>query len=181
MNFDLDSLRAIPGITSISLHGNIEPGDCHKISAFLDQNPKYIKNLRQKSFQKWYLLTGKPLIIERLLSKLAEFGINISTKILIINSVIDTGLIIDAAKIQNMVDDPPEELKQFDMVFSNDISSKLRIGGKFSSALLFSSGRILLTTGRGKDHAAFQNEIIRGISACNFAKKTDGDLLDPKQ
>lgn len=84
-------------------------------------------------------------------------------------------------KLRNVVDNPPDELKQFEMIFRNDIYSALTIKSKFSSALLFRSGRVLFTTGRGRDHVTFQNEIIRGISACNFVKKTDGDLSNSKQ
>lgn len=181
MSFDPDSLQAIPGITAISLRGNIESDDHPKIIKFLEQNPQYAKNMKLNSFRIWCLLIGKPPIIEDLLDQLAEFGIKISTKLLTINSTTDTSLIIDDVKLRNVVDNPPDELKRFEMIFRNDMCSTLTIKSKFSSALLFRSGRVLFTTGRGKDHVTFQNEIICGISACNFVKKIDGDLSNSKQ
>lgn len=155
-----DSLISIPGITSIHINGKFDSENHDKLKSFLKKNPHLRAKLKLKRLS--FFLFGKYQELKSLLDQFSAQNIVITTKLMIINSAIDTGMIFEESKLENMVNNPPEKLKQFSLIKGEGCGLQIRKRGL--SAILFRSGRILFSTGAENDHTMFQKEILEAIS-----------------
>lgn len=168
-----DYLQSIPGITTIFLSGRFRAEHLGKINTFLEKNPHHAKRFKIRGSFNSCLLFGNLLDVKNVLDCFADLQIEISVKLQSINSVIDTDTTFDEVKLQNAVNDLPEELEQVGLrMEKRENAVSYIIKGSRSAAFLFPSGKVLFST-HENDHITFQNNVIKCISTCNFTGKIE--------